>query len=128
MDKDKTVEVVRGIVLEKFPALQGIYLFGSYGTSYMRQDSDIDLAFLQDGKADPVRVWNIAQEIARVIGRDVDLVDLNSASTVFRFQIISEGSRVVTIDNAACDAFELMALSRYYHFNEARKELIEDFR
>ncbi len=39
MDKEKAVEIIRGVILEKFPNLQGLYLFGSYGTPYMRQDA-----------------------------------------------------------------------------------------
>ena len=40
-----TDKIVRP-VLEPHPAAQAIYIFGTYGTAYEREDSDVDIAVL----------------------------------------------------------------------------------
>ena len=57
-------------------------------------DSDIDLAVLVAGKADPVRLWELGQTLASELDRDVDLIDLRAASTVMQYQIITTGRRL----------------------------------
>lgn len=111
--------------MPKIPSIAGIYLFGTFGTDYERKDSDIDLAILGEKVPDTVALWNIAQEIAQAIHRDVDLINLGESSTVFRYQVITEGKRIFTSNTLLCDQFELQALSRYYHFNEARQDILQ---
>ena len=43
--EDKRAAIVR-LVLAHYPAAQGVYLFGSYGTADERPDSDVDVALL----------------------------------------------------------------------------------
>ncbi len=39
-------QAIARIVLGHYPAVQGIYLFGTHGTEYGRSDSDVDIALL----------------------------------------------------------------------------------
>ena len=126
--QQQILETATKIIVAQIPPADGIYLFGSFGTDYERKDSDIDLAVLGNQMPDSVGMWNLAQEIAREVHRDVDLINLAQASTVFRYQIITEGTRILTLNELACDQFELQALSRYYHFNEARQGILEDYK
>jgi predicted nucleotidyltransferase len=131
MNESRSNKAVLDIAIQhlkrEIPSLQGIYLFGTFGTEFQREDSDIDLAVLGAQMPESVELWNVAQDIARTIHCDVDLIDLKQASTVMRFQIITEGKRIFAANKEVCDRFELQALSRYYHFNEARKELVADY-
>lgn len=63
--------------------------------------------------------------LAQLARKDVDLVDLGCASTVFRAQIVSSGERLLVLDQNACDAFEMMSLSAYALLNEER-EILRD--
>lgn len=114
-------------LLEKLPHLRAIYLFGSFATAYQRRDSDIDLALLGDQLPSGGDLWLLSQELACLIHRQVDLVDLKQSSTIFRYQVIAEGTRLFTSDPLSSDQFELQTLSRYYHFKEARKGLVEEY-
>ncbi|MFM7296343.1 MAG: type VII toxin-antitoxin system MntA family adenylyltransferase antitoxin, partial [Planctomycetota bacterium] len=62
--------------------LLALYLFGSEAEGRSRPDSEIDLAFLSERALAPVIVFDVAQDLAAALHRDVDLVDLSKASTV----------------------------------------------
>ncbi len=44
--KDNPEAIIIDTVSGHYPAVQGIYLFGSYGTDHEWPDSDIDIALL----------------------------------------------------------------------------------
>ena len=69
------------------PDLLAVYRFGSHGSPSQRNDSDIDLAILGRRPFDGAQVWKLSQELAIKLGREVDLVDLATASTVLGAQI-----------------------------------------
>lgn len=74
-----------------YPDVIAIYLFGSFATPFENRNSDVDLAFLRDAEADNIETWELAQKIACKIDKDVELIDLQKASTVFRYQVCTTG-------------------------------------
>lgn len=111
---------------QEFPGLISVYRFGSFGTEYERPDSDLDLAVYAGGPLPVVELWEVAQELAAEMGRDLDLVDLASASTVMRAQVIHEGERIYCADEFACETFEDYAYSSYARLNEERSGILQD--
>ena len=68
-----------------------IILFGSYAKGLARGDSDIDIAYAGEQTLSAYDNFMLAQELAALLGRDVDLLDLSQVSTVMmslRFGII----------------------------------------
>lgn len=118
------------LILERYPNMLAIYVFGSVGTPYFTKDSDIDIAIqpLTHHKIDSYELWKFAQEIAIAINRDVDLIDLNAASTVFRYEIITTGRRIYCSDENHCNDIEVLYISMYLNFAEERKDLLEAFK
>ena len=110
----------------EIPDAVGIYVFGSWGTAAERADSDLDLAVLPRQVLAAARTWNIAQELAGLAGRNVDLVDLRAASTVMRAQVIVHGERLFCGDERRCTEFEDMTFSDYARLNEERAGILED--
>lgn len=53
-----------------------IYLLGSASREELRDDSDIDIAFIANESIDKYKVFLIAQELYDIFNRDVDLIDL----------------------------------------------------
>lgn len=104
-----------------------VYLFGSEVRGQGRPDSDMDIGFVADAPQDPCAVFDIAQQIADDLGRDVDLVDLRRASAVMKAQVIGTGRRVWVTDPMAADTFEMYALSQYARTNEERRESLRGF-
>jgi predicted nucleotidyltransferase len=108
------------------PGLLAIYRFGSYETDQERIDSDIDLAVLATQPVESVQRWELAQQLAGLFGRDVDLVDLSASSAVLRAQVILHGERLYCADPARCGAFEDFAYTDYARLNEERREILTD--
>ncbi len=108
-------------ILNAYPDIIAIYVFGSFGTKYERKDSDLDIAILPANPIDGVKLWYFAQELASEIDKDVDLIDLLQASTVFRYVIITTGKRIYCSDTNKSGEIESIYRSMYLRFKEDRE-------
>ena len=107
------------------PDLLAVYGFGSRVRGTARPDSDLDMAVLVAGYADPVCLWQWSGELADVAGCAVDLLDLRAASTVMQYQIITTGVRWWALDVQAA-LFESAILSQKTALDTARAGLLAD--
>jgi len=101
-----------------------VYLFGTAASGTLRRDSDVDLAILADEEIEPVALFDAAQQVATLLGRDVDLVDLQRASTVMRAQVVANGRRLTTTASPQVETFEMLALSDYARLAEERRPVV----
>ncbi len=62
------------------------------------------------------------------VHRNVDLVDLLSASTVMRAQVVSTGILLVDADPGARAIFETTVYASYARLNEERRALLDDIK
>ncbi len=121
MDDHALIEQVRKSV----PGLIALYRFGSQAKGTARPGSDVDLAVLARDPLPVMRRFELAQELAIQLHRDVDLVDLRSASTVMRMQVISTGTCLNAPDEPARREFEMYAYSDYARLNEERRDILK---
>lgn len=124
VDPLSLVEVLRSRLAD----VVAVYLFGSAASGELRPDSDIDLAILPATPIPAARLWSLAQELAVPAGRDVDLVDLSTASAVLRAQVVSAGIRLHCADEPRCEEFEDRVYSDYARLNEERRYILDDIR
>jgi uncharacterized protein len=104
-----------------------IILFGSTAKGNIHKDSDIDIAFLGDNKElDKYEIFMIAQEIASELNRDVDLIDLNQASTIFQAQVVHTGKVIHCTDGQKKAQYELKTLKMYAKLNEERALILKN--
>jgi len=103
-----------------------IYIFGSFESTFERGNSDLDVAVLCEGSLDNVQRWQLAQEIAIAIDRNVDLVDLSAASTVLQFQVLDSNKCIYCADTTRCAQFESTVDSMYLRLKELRSGIIDD--
>lgn len=122
-----TVDTSRlaGLLRAQLPGTLAVYLFGSHASGAATRDSDLDLAVYLDAPVDSLRLWEIAQDLARQLGTDVDLVDLATASTVLQYQIVITGRRLWAADARAA-IYESFILSEKTALDEARAGLLAD--
>ncbi len=66
--------------LQRHPELHCCYLFGSAINDRMHADSDIDIAVATDAPLSPDQKQILREELEQVLQRDVDLIDLQSAT------------------------------------------------
>ena len=107
------------------PGLVALYRFGSAERGILRPESDIDLAVLSQETLPELHRFELAQELAIQLHRDVDLVDLRSASTVMRMQVLSTGTCLTSEDEQARREFEMYAYSDYARLNEERGTILK---
>ncbi len=102
-----------------------VYIFGSAAHAKLRDESDIDIAFLSNEKLSSYSLFLLAQEAASLVHRDIDLIDLSLSETVFRAQIISTGKLIVNRDEARVNEFQIRTLKEYALLNEERVCILE---
>jgi len=117
-------------VLEHYPEVQAIYLFGTYGTDDQWTESDVDIALLlkhQQAKAVGTLVMSdLRFELERLLKKDVDLINLRLVPTVLQKEIIAANRRIYTADKYAADEFDMLTISYYQKLNEERAEILEE--
>lgn len=122
-------EVIIQTVLAHYPNVQGIYLFGSCMTEDEWPDSDVDLALLlppvEAKQERHLAGSDCALELARTLGKEVDLLNARRVSTVFQKEIVTKGRLLYCANRYAVDEFEMLTLSYYQKLNEERGELID---
>jgi predicted nucleotidyltransferase len=131
MNEDLPVPVAQHIeptlrcLRRRWPPLLAVYLFGSVAQGQAGPQSDVDLALLLPGMAQPLALWDAAEELAALWGCQVDLLDLRAASTVMQYQIITSGRRLWALDAQAA-LYECFILSEKTALDSARAGLLHD--
>lgn len=117
-----TTDSIKAVLAPFRPAV--VYVFGSQATGDARPDSDLDLGFVPGTPCDAYAVFLAAQELARVAGCDVDLIDLSRATAVMKAEVLRSGRRLLVDDIRRTAEFEMYALSDYARTNEERSEVL----
>jgi uncharacterized protein len=123
----KTEQIIVDLLVERLSPFL-IVSFGSFAKGTAHQGSDIDIAFLRDvqhSNLDSYDLFLLSQEIAAKIGKDVDLVDLHKASTVFQAQILHTGNVIYCNAEDKKARFEMVVLKKYAKLNEERSPILK---
>jgi polymorphic toxin system nucleotidyltransferase-like protein len=73
-------------------------------------------------------VLRLISNISRRVHRDVDLVDLRRAGDVLRREILESGRLLYQADSEHVLAREGSVLTRYGHYREEVRGILDDFR
>lgn len=122
LDVDGTVVAA---IRAAFPQTLAIYAFGSRIQGTAQVDSDLDLAVLVAAYAEPLQLWEVANQLAEVVACAVDLLDLRAASTVMQYQVITQG-RLLWASQPGAGLFECFVLSEKNNLDAARSGLLND--
>lgn len=116
---------IEALLRQRLPGLLALYAFGSRVAGTAGPASDLDLAVLVGGYADPLQLWELAGNLADLAGCPVDLLDFRAASTVMQYRILSTGERWWSLDSRV-DLFEAGVLSDKTELDCARAGLLLD--
>jgi len=112
---DRVVEL-----LAADPRVRLVYAFGSAASSVAGPLSDADVAVLLNVPLD----WDAERELRGRLGVLVprlDLVILNEAPPVLRFEIVTSGRCLLVRDPREQAEFEIVSLSRFLDFQPFRR-------
>ncbi|MDR2999829.1 MAG: nucleotidyltransferase domain-containing protein [Fibromonadaceae bacterium] len=127
ISKDLSREICSAIK-ERMPNVLAIYAFGSQISGFANSKSDLDLAVLVEGYADPVFLWDLASgKLADIAKMPVDLLDMRAASTVMQHQILATGSRLYEKDSFV-NSFESFVFREKFDLDDKRAELFNDIK
>ena len=102
-----------------------IIVFGSLIKGTAHAESDLDIAFMSERQHSAYEVFLVAQHLVLQLGCEVDLVDLKSASTVMRAQVVSSGQVIYCMDETRRQLVFMRWLKEYALLNEERKCILE---
>jgi predicted nucleotidyltransferase len=114
------------LLRQEAPGLVSVYLFGSYAAGLARADSDVDLAIYAGLPLARERVISLSLDLAALLRRDVDLVDLAAAPTILQMQAIAEGQQLAAYDAREAALFEVRVMRDYQDLKERRAGIEAD--
>ena len=118
-------QAILAMLRSRVPDLLAIYAFGSRVQGTAGAQSDLDLAVLVAGYAEPLALWTLSSDLADVAGCPVDLLDLRAASTVMQHQILTTGERWWAGGGQAA-LYEAAIMSEKTELDTARAGLLGD--
>ena len=114
------------LVRSRWPGTLVVYLFGSEARGGAGAESDVDLAVVAPRSLAAYERFVLQEDLARTLGRDVDLVDLRVASEALKLEVIRGGRVLFESSAAARGAFECEALADYMSHKERFAANYED--
>ena len=101
-----------------------VYLFGSVARGEARADSDVDVGILFE-KDPPATLdapqFEIEAALERQVGRAVQVVALNRASSDLVHRVLRDGRIVLDLDRAARIRFEVRKRNEYFDMAPIRR-------
>jgi len=102
--------------------LDTLWLFGSEARGDARPDSDVDLGALLQQRTSPLERFDAQGELAEILERPVDLVDLDQVSPILAMQVLKHGRLLVDRNPKRRFAFFSRTLSLYEDLKIYRRE------
>jgi predicted nucleotidyltransferase len=121
-------KAARDAVLDALPDVLAVYVYGSFARGEDWPGSDLDVAVLLPPGLLIPDVLGLISDISQRVHRDVDLVDLRRAGDVLRREVLDSGRLLYQADSEQVLAWEASALTRYGHYREEVRGILEDFR
>lgn len=121
----KNKQLIVKMLKKEIPYLQALYLFGSQKDGSATKKSDIDIAYLSIQALTSVECWDISQRLASLLSMDIDLIELSTSNTIFRYQILSTAERIYG-GGYEVESFETLAYSFYLRFKQERQPIVDE--
>ncbi|HEU4616887.1 MAG TPA: nucleotidyltransferase domain-containing protein [Gammaproteobacteria bacterium] len=126
-EREAIFSAARDAVLAALPNAWAIYVYGSFATGDEWPQSDLDLAVLLPPEEDIPDVLELIAQVSARVAREVDIVDLRRAGDVLRREVLDRGRMIYTAEPDNVLAWEASAMTRYAHYREAIRDILEDF-
>ena len=119
-------QIIVDTILKQLPEIKAIYRYGSAGTIYEREESDIDIAVLAGKELTFEEISKVSAALMEVTSREIDLLDLTRLPVTLKVQIVLQGSRLYSANRLDSESYETYVLSDYVRLNEERQGVLKD--
>jgi predicted nucleotidyltransferase len=119
-------KIIVAFLKDKITNLEAVILFGSYAKNLADKNSDIDVAFLSKDKIFNLERWQLQEDLASKLNKNIDLINLETATDVLKFQIASQGKVIYAADRQNVENYLDKIYTAYLQLNEDRKGILED--
>jgi predicted nucleotidyltransferase len=109
-------------VLQAFPAVRLAAAFGSVARASERSNSDVDVGILLDPDTPELRS-RIEADLGRAAGREIDLVYLDAAPPLLRFEIASDGVLLLARDRSDWVDFRARAMIDWWDWAPVARKI-----
>ncbi|SDZ23974.1 hypothetical protein SAMN05660462_02333 [Proteiniborus ethanoligenes] len=89
------------------------YIFGSYAQGKVRVDSDIDIAIYSEKRIDIETYLEIKMNLSETCKREIDLIILNDATPLLKYEIYKNNIVLFTRDRAIETSYKVKTLFEY---------------
>ncbi|NLW41296.1 MAG: nucleotidyltransferase domain-containing protein [Tissierellia bacterium] len=105
-----------------------LYIFGSFGTEYERESSDIDFAILYDGTISLEEELMLEVEISEIFNKhEIDLVNLNKVPLSLQHKVIYTGELLYCSNFLKLSNFKEMVFKLYGDYGITLKFFYDDY-
>jgi len=103
-----------------------ILLYGSAATGRLCPDSDVDIAVLLGRRsADPFELAALRTEVEARLGRDADLVVLETASPILAMEVLRQHRLLLNNQPQRLENFIVKTLGAYFDLKQVRRPIEE---
>jgi uncharacterized protein len=127
-EREAIYDAARNTVLAALPDAWAVYVFGSFASGDDWPGSDLDIAVLLPPEQCIPDILQLMGDISERVRRDVDLVDLRKVGDVLRSEVLRNGRTLFESDPEKVLVWEASAMSRYAHYREEVRDILEEFR
>lgn len=100
-------------ILMKYEDVVFSYIFGSYAQNRIRENSDIDIAIYLKENIDIDTYLEIKMNLSEVLKREVDLVILNNAPSLLKYEIYKNNILLFSRDKTLESKYKVKTLFEY---------------
>ena len=127
-ERQEIFDAARDTVLAAVPDAWAVYVYGSFVRGEEWPESDLDIAVLLPPNRRIPDLLELLSAVSERIHRDVDIVDLRRVGDVLRREVLESGRILFDSDPNQILAWEASAMSRYAHYREEVRDILDDFR
>jgi predicted nucleotidyltransferase len=104
-------------ILMEYENIIFAYIFGSYAQGKIRSDSDIDIAIYLENSIDMETYFEIKISLMEACKREIDLVILNDATPLLKYEIYRNNILLFTRDKTEETNYKVKVLFEYNDIN-----------
>ncbi|MGE5239275.1 MAG: type VII toxin-antitoxin system MntA family adenylyltransferase antitoxin [Chloroflexota bacterium] len=117
--------MIRSFLIERSSA-EMVFVFGSVMRGRQGPESDVDVAVLFEKVPTAHRLQSLRDDLSGLLGREVDIVVLNTASPIVRMQVLKHGTLVHKASESTFTRFFVQTVNEYYDLKQIRRQCEEE--